>query len=69
MLNLGLLYMRGIGVPQDYVLGHKWLLLANATGVEKAELALAQTADRLTSEQVNAAQARAKAYLAEKNLP
>ncbi|MEL6886689.1 MAG: tetratricopeptide repeat protein [Pseudomonadota bacterium] len=69
MLNLGLLYMRGIGVPQDYVLGHKWLLLAQAAGVDTADAALGRFADRLTADQVNAAQARAKTHLTAKNPP
>ncbi|MEL7091496.1 MAG: SEL1-like repeat protein [Pseudomonadota bacterium] len=62
MYNLGLLYMRGIGVPQDYVLGHKWLLLAQARDVPLAADAVRQTAAQMTAAQINDAQARAKAH-------
>ncbi|WP_299693836.1 SEL1-like repeat protein [uncultured Tateyamaria sp.] len=62
MFNLGLLYMRGIGVPQDYVLGHQWLLLAQVAGVAEAGAALDATASRLTVDQVNEAQRRAHTY-------
>lgn len=31
-LNLGLLYIRGLGVPQDYVAAHGWLVRAAAAG-------------------------------------
>ena len=62
MLNLGLLYMRGIGVPQDYVLGHQWLLLARARDVTGADAALEATTPPLTAAQINAAQRRASEY-------
>ncbi|WP_415918935.1 SEL1-like repeat protein [Tateyamaria sp. SN6-1] len=62
MYNLGLLYMRGIGVAQDYVLAHKWLLLAQARGVDGAADAVRQTARQMTPAQINDAQARAKAH-------
>ncbi|MEQ8435830.1 MAG: SEL1-like repeat protein [Oceanicaulis sp.] len=31
-LNLGLLYIRGLGVPQDYIAAHGWLVRAAAAG-------------------------------------
>lgn len=36
MANLGLLHLRGQGVPQDYVLGYMWLNLAAAAGLAEA---------------------------------
>lgn len=36
MANLGLLHLRGQGVPQDYVLGYMWLNLAVAAGLPEA---------------------------------
>nr|WP_295467222.1 SEL1-like repeat protein [Mesorhizobium sp.] len=36
MANLGLLHLRGQGVPQDYVLGYMWLNLAAAAGLPEA---------------------------------
>lgn len=62
MLNLGLLHMRGIGVSQDYVLGHMWMLLAQARDVSGATAAIDATRAKLTASQINEAQQRAKAY-------
>jgi TPR repeat protein len=36
MGNLGLLYVRGLGVPQDFVLGYMWLNIAAASGLQEA---------------------------------
>ncbi len=36
MGNLGLLYVRGLGVPQDFVLGYMWLNVAAAAGLPEA---------------------------------
>jgi TPR repeat protein len=36
MANLGLLYVRGLGVPQDFVLGYMWLNIAAASGLPEA---------------------------------
>jgi TPR repeat protein len=36
MANLGLLHLRGQGVPQDYVLGYMWLNLSVAAGLAEA---------------------------------
>ncbi|WP_299297324.1 tetratricopeptide repeat protein [uncultured Tateyamaria sp.] len=38
MANLSLMYFRGQGQPQDYVLGQMWLLLAQRAGVDTAAL-------------------------------
>ena len=34
--SLGLMYHRGDGVPQDYVLAHMWSILAVAQGAKPA---------------------------------
>ena len=33
--NLGVMYARGEGIPQDYVQAYKWFYLAAATSTEK----------------------------------
>ena len=63
MFNLGLLHMRGVGVPQDFVLGHSWLLLAQANGISQAGAALTRGRARMTAAQVNDAQRRAQQFL------
>ncbi|MDB2407672.1 sel1 repeat family protein [Jannaschia sp.] len=60
MANLARLYFLGQGVPQDFVLGHMWLLLAQRAGVDTTALTLAFGA-RATSEQVAEAQDLAQA--------
>lgn len=65
MANLGLLYFRGDGVPQDYVLGQMWLVLAGSSGFEGASGLSAQWTRRMTPEQVNDAQARAESKWAD----
>ena len=34
--NMGLVYAKGQGTPQDYVLAHMWFSLAGSQGVEDA---------------------------------
>ena len=62
MANLGLLYMHGRGVPQDYVLGQMWLVLAGSAGFEGAPELSATARGRMTAGQINDAQRRAAAY-------
>lgn len=56
MLNLGLLHMHGLGVPQDYVTGYKWV---NRSAVNGSAVSIA-IRDRLlpylTAKQLNDAQ-------------
>ena len=35
-INLGVMYDKGQGVPQDYVLAHMWFSLASTKGIKKA---------------------------------
>ena len=64
MTNLGLLYFRGLGVPQDYVLGFMWLSLGASSGRDL----LVETRDNLmgflTASQINDAQKMAGEYRA-----
>ncbi|APX14302.1 tetratricopeptide repeat protein [Tateyamaria omphalii] len=65
MANLALMYFRGQGAPQDFVLGHMWMLMAQRAGTVNPTLTelFANTA---TPEQINEAETRGKAFL-EKN--
>ncbi|WP_146591321.1 SEL1-like repeat protein [Puniceibacterium confluentis] len=65
MAGLGLLYMRGRGVPQDYVLAQMWLVLAGSAGLDSAPALSAALQARMTSGQINEAQALAEARWAQ----
>ena len=56
MANLGVLYLKGWGVPQDYVLGYMWINLA-ASGLADAGKLRAALAKQMTAAQINEAQA------------
>jgi TPR repeat protein len=60
MMNLGLIHVRGLGVPQDYVLAYMWLNLAAAHGLADAVTLRDALARRLTAAQVNEAQRLAR---------
>jgi TPR repeat protein len=60
MTNLGLLYIQGLGVPEDYVLGYMWINLAAASGLAGAVSVRDALAQRMTPEQTNEAQKLAK---------
>lgn len=57
MLNLARLYIRGYGVPQDFVLGYMWLTLAGSAGIPTSHAE--DLLGRMTPAQVNEAQERA----------
>ncbi|MFC6582713.1 SEL1-like repeat protein [Sulfitobacter aestuariivivens] len=59
MRNLAVLYLDGLGVPQDYVLGHMWLLLAEKGGDPGSVALRVEIAEVMTSGQINEAQRRA----------
>ncbi len=59
MLALGRLHVRGVGAPQDYVAAHAWLNLAAGRGEAAAAAERDALAERMTAEQVAAAQDRA----------
>jgi uncharacterized protein len=56
MTNLGLLYLRGLGVPQDHVLGYMWINLAAASGLGAAVRARDAAAAHMTPAQIGEAQ-------------
>lgn len=60
MANLGMLYFDGKGVPQDYVLGQMWLLRASNAGVAQAHDLRDRFMQKMTSDQINQAQAMIK---------
>ncbi|SNS79282.1 SEL1-like repeat protein [Antarctobacter heliothermus] len=60
MANLALLYFRGFGVPQDYVLGQMWLVLAGTSGFDGTAGLSAHWSAKMTAAQINEAQARAE---------
>lgn len=59
MANLGQFHIRGLGVPQDYVLGYMWLILAGSAGVDGMPAQSAALRQRMNANQVEEAQARA----------
>lgn len=63
MTNLSLMYFQGMGVPQDFMLGHMWLLLAKYSGADTSTLDAAFST-KPTPAQINDAQARATNMLA-----
>lgn len=56
MTNLGLMYFKGEGVPQDFVYGLGWLIVAASVGFVPATELRDQLSDRMPVGQVNAAQ-------------
>ena len=58
--DLGLRYARGLGVPQDYVLGYMWLNLSAAHGLADAIRLRDALGAKLTAAQVNEAQRLAR---------
>jgi len=60
MANLGLLYMQGRGLPQDYVLAQMWLALAGSGGLKAALPLSAALQARMTPDQINESQALAE---------
>ena len=62
MVALGRAFVKGVGVPQDYVEAHKWLNLAAARGDAKAAAERDALAKRMTPHQVASAQEMARAW-------
>ncbi|MBR9651484.1 SEL1-like repeat protein [Thalassovita aquimarina] len=56
MANLGILYFEGLGVPQDYALGHMWLILAGTAGMPDAISISSDLSARMSPMQINEAQ-------------
>ena len=62
MLALGRAYVKGLGVPQDYVEAHKWLNLAAARGNAEAAAERDALAARMTTEEQAEARRSARAW-------
>jgi TPR repeat protein len=61
------MYFDGQGVPQDYVLAHKWLNLAAAQGGMRSDTAVKardNVASQMTPEQIAEAQRLAREWMA-----
>ena len=58
--NLGLMYGKGTGVPQNYIRAHMWWNIAAATGVEDAKKGRDLVAKKMTPAQIEKAQALAE---------
>ncbi|MFW2541368.1 SEL1-like repeat protein [Primorskyibacter sp. 2E107] len=67
--QLGLLYIRGKGVDQDYVQAHKWLNVAAAGGSAEALDMRGVAADLMTPEQVAEAQRAARTFFEQARAP
>lgn len=55
--NLGVLYVLGYGVPQDYVLAYSWVTQARANGITKLDPLIKELSTLMTRVQVAKAQA------------
>jgi TPR repeat protein len=64
--NLGVMYMNGLGVKQDYVKAYKWLALgaehSEGADREASLVALATLAGTMTPAQISDAQQRVRAW-------
>ena len=55
MHDLGVIYAKGLGVPQDYVRAHMWFSLSAAQGEQRAVKALEIAEQRMTPAQIDEA--------------
>lgn len=67
--QLGVLFITGQGVDQDYVQAHKWINVAAAGGNSAAAEKRAVLDDLMTAEQIAAAQAAARAFFDQAKAP
>ena len=63
MLALGRAYVKGLGVPQDYILAHMWLNLAAGRGSAEAAKERDALAATMIPQHIASAQERARAWL------
>jgi hypothetical protein len=61
--NLGLLYAKGLGMPKDLVRAYVGFFLANVNGYREAEQNMKVAQAQMTPQQLEQAQALAKAWL------
>jgi TPR repeat protein len=60
--NLGIMYAKGQGVPQDYVKAHMWFNLSAAQGEQDAAEHRDKVAQRMTPAQIAEAQKLAREW-------
>lgn len=60
--NIGLMYLKGEGVPQNYVQAYKWISIARAKGDRDAINILPGIAGKMTKEQIAEAQRSAAIF-------
>jgi len=59
---LGIMYVKGQGVPQDYVQAYKWFELSAAHGYKDAIQTRQVATERMTNEQIAEAQKLAREW-------
>ena len=65
--NLGLMYTKGLGVPQDFVLAHKWFNIGAIEGNEDARKSRDNVEKIMTPQDVSEAQRLVREWLAKQN--
>ena len=63
---LGIMYLNGIGVLQDFRRAHLWLNIAASQGHKKARPRLEKLTQNMTADQIEKAQKRARRWMAKK---
>ena len=63
---LGLMYLTGLGVLQDFARAHMWLNIASSHGHKKARMHLEQLTQNMTAELIADAQKRARRWVTTK---
>ena len=59
-LNLGLMYSKGHGVPQDYVSAHMWMNLSGSQGITNAVTNRNILEEEMSKQQIEKAQELAR---------
>jgi TPR repeat protein len=63
---LGLMYLTGLGVLQDFTQAHMWLNIASSHGHKKARMHLEQLTHNMTAELIAEAQKQARRWVTKK---
>lgn len=63
---LGLMYLTGLGVLQDFSRAHMWLNIASSHGHKKARMHLEQLTQNMTAELIARAQKQARRWVTKK---
>lgn len=65
--HLGLMYLKGTGVLQDFCRAHLWFNIASSQGHKKARIQLGKLTNKMSVHQVAEAQKLARAWAAKNN--